>query len=69
MPAIINRWEDLFIILTLLILNVVVEVWQEHKTDNAIELLKQKLAPNARVLRDRKWIQLQAKELVPGDIV
>ncbi|HUS99057.1 MAG TPA: plasma-membrane proton-efflux P-type ATPase [Candidatus Thermoplasmatota archaeon] len=69
MSAIINHWEDFFIILTLLMINAVVGFWQEYKADNAIELLKQKLALNARVLRDGKWIQVAAKELVPGDIV
>ena len=43
--------------------------WQEYKADNAIELLKQKLALNARVLRAGKWTEVPARELVPGDIV
>ncbi len=33
------------------------------------QLLKKKLALNARVLRDGKWQQIAARELVPGDIV
>jgi H+-transporting ATPase len=69
MSAIIQHWPDFAIILMLLMLNAVVGFWQENKADNAIELLKQKLAPNARVLRDGKWIQKPAKELVPGDVV
>jgi H+-transporting ATPase len=69
MSAIIQHWPDFGIILMLLMLNAVVGFWQENKADNAIELLKQKLAPNARVLRDGKWVQKPAKELVPGDIV
>jgi H+-transporting ATPase len=69
MSAIIHHWEDFSIIFALLLINAVVGFWQEHKADNAIELLKQKLAPNARVLRDGKWLQLPARELVPGDVV
>jgi H+-transporting ATPase len=69
MSAVINRWEDFWIIFALLLLNAVVGFWQEHKADNAIELLKQKLALMARVLRDGKWLQLPARELVPGDVV
>jgi len=49
--------------------NAVVGFWQEHKADNAIELLKKRLAPKARVLRDSKWMEIPAKELVPGDVV
>jgi H+-transporting ATPase len=69
LSAIVHHWEDFWIIFVLLLLNAVVGFWQEHKADNAIELLKQKLAPKARVLRDSKWIEVDAKELVPGDVV
>ncbi len=69
MSALIQRWDDFGIILVLLVLNAVVGFWQEHKASNAIELLKQRLAPEARVLRDGKWREVPAKELVPGDIV
>jgi len=65
----IQHWEDFAIIFTLLIVNAVVGFWQEHKADNAIELLKKRLAPKARVLRDSKWLEIPAKELVPDDIV
>ena len=67
--GIIHRWEDLVIISLLLVLNAVVGFWQEYKADNAIELLKQKMALNAKVLRGGKWVQIPARELVPGDVV
>ncbi|WP_338041695.1 plasma-membrane proton-efflux P-type ATPase [Methanosarcina barkeri] len=67
--GVIHRWEDFVIISLLLILNGVVGFWQEHKADNAIDLLKQKMALNARVLRDGQWTQKPARELVPGDVV
>jgi H+-transporting ATPase len=51
----IQYWEDSAIIFTLLVVNAVVGFWQEHKADNAIALLKKRLAPKARVLRDGKW--------------
>ncbi|TRO53593.1 plasma-membrane proton-efflux P-type ATPase [Candidatus Bathyarchaeota archaeon] len=69
MSAIIQRWPDFGIILTLLMVNAVVGFWQEHKAGNAIELLKQRLAIKARVLRDGKWQEMPAGKLVPGDIV
>ena len=69
LSALIQHWTDFWIILALLMLNAVVGFWQEHKADNAIELLKQKLALEARVLRSGKWLKIPAKELVPGDIV
>jgi H+-transporting ATPase len=69
LSAIIQRWEDFAVIFALLLVNAVVGFWQEHKASNAIELLKQRLAPKARVLRDGKWTDLPSKGLVPGDLV
>ena len=69
LSIIIHHWEDFWIIFALLLLNAVVGFWQEHKAGNAIELLKQKLALKARVLRDGAWLEIAARELVPGDIV
>ena len=68
MSAAIQRWPDFGIILTLLLVNAIVGFWQEHKAGNAIELLKKRLAIKARVLRDGKWQEMPAGELVPGDI-
>ncbi len=69
LSAYINHWEDVWIITALLLLNAVVGFWQEKKADNAIELLKQKLALKARVRREDHWKEVPARELVPGDIV
>ncbi|MFZ2074135.1 MAG: plasma-membrane proton-efflux P-type ATPase [Methanoregula sp.] len=69
LSAAISNWEDFAVILLLLITNAVVGFLQERKAENAIELLKKQLAPNARVLRDGAWQEIPARELVPGDIV
>ena len=69
LSAVINHWEDFWVIFALLLLNATVGFWQEYKADDAINLLKQKLALSARVLRDGKWRKIPARELVPGDVV
>jgi H+-transporting ATPase len=69
LSAIINHWEDFWVIFALLLLNAVVGFWQEYKADDAISLLKKKLALNAKVFRNGKWRELAARELVPGDVV
>ena len=69
LSAIINHWEDFIIIMVLLLLNAAVGFWQEHKADNAIELLKERLALKAKVLRDGKWLEVPASEIVPGDVI
>ena len=45
LSIIIQHYDDFAIIFTLLIVNAVVGFWQERKADNAIELLKKRLAP------------------------
>ena len=69
LSAVIAHWEDFAIILLLLMTNAVVGFFQERKAENAIELLKKQLAPNARALRDGTWQEIPARELVPGDII
>jgi len=69
LSAILGDWTNFWIIFALLLFIAVAGFWQEKKADNAIELLKQKLALEARVLRDGKWSDIPARELVPGDIV
>lgn len=69
LSAVINHWEDFWIIFVLLLLNASVGFWQEYKAGDAINQLKKKLALNARVKRNGKWSQIPARELVPGDVV
>jgi len=69
LSAFLGRWEDFAIISLLLLMNGVVGFWQENKADRAIELLKKKLAPGARVRRDGEWKDLPSRLLVPGDVV
>ena len=69
LSAYLAHWDDFAVILALLFVNAVVGFWQEYKADNAIELLKQRLALKARVLRDGKWSEISARELVPHDVV
>ena len=69
LSAVIGHWEDFFIIVGLLFTNAIVGFYQENKAENAIELLKQRLAPVAKVLRDGKYASVPSRELVPGDVV
>ena len=69
LSAVARHWPDFGIILVLLLANAVVGFWEEHTAGNAIEALKAKLAIKARVIRDGKWINPAARELVPGDVI
>lgn len=67
--ALINHWNDFGIILVLLLANAVIGFWHQQKSENAVELLKQKLALSARVLRDNQWVKIDSKKVVPGDVI
>ena len=69
LSAMIQHWTDFAIIFSLLLVNGIIGFWQEHKAENIIEFLKNKLSLQARVLRDGKWKTIPARQLVPGDIV
>ncbi len=69
LSAIVKDWADFGIIMALLIVNGIVGFWEEHKAENVVETLKQKMALKAKVLRDGTWKTIPAKYLVPGDIV
>jgi len=69
LSALVKRWEDFTIIIVLLLVNAIVDFYQESKALNAIAVLKKKLARKAIVLRDGEWDEIDAKEIVPDDIV
>ena len=69
LSALAHRWEDFTIITILLFVNAFVDFYQESKALSAISVLKKKLARKALVLRDGKWQDIDAKEIVPDDIV
>jgi H+-transporting ATPase len=69
LSGVLRHWDDLAIILVMLFINASVGFWQEFKADNAIALLKQRLALKARVKRDGIWKDIEARLLVPGDVV
>jgi H+-transporting ATPase len=69
LSALAQHWPDFGIILVLLLANAVVGFWEEHQAGNAIAALKAKLAVEARVQRDGKWVTPPARELVPGDVI
>jgi len=57
------------IITTLLAVNSVIGLLQQVRADTALELLRRRLAVHARVRRDGTWRLVEARDLVPGDVV
>jgi Ca2+-transporting ATPase len=46
-----------------------IELFQETKSEKAMEALREYTEANVRVLRDNVWVELPAAELVPDDLV
>jgi H+-transporting ATPase len=69
LSAAVQKWEDFTIITILLLVNVVIDFRQEASALKALKLLKKKLASTALALRNGRWQEINASELVPGDIV
>ncbi len=65
----IGEIGDAVTILVIIALNGVLGFIQEFKAENAIEALKQMLHPTCKVIRNAKEEIIDAKLLVPGDIV
>ncbi|RMD68504.1 MAG: hypothetical protein D6819_09200, partial [Gammaproteobacteria bacterium] len=65
----IGEMGDALTILAIVVLNGILGFTQEWKAEKAIEALRRMLAPKCRVIREGKTLTLDARALVPGDIV
>src|SRR5271157_523634 len=63
-----HDWPDFFVVMGLLIYNAAVGFWQDAKAANALAALRKGLALKAEVLRDGKWLSIDATDLVVGDV-
>lgn len=62
-------FKDTIAILLIVILNGVLGYLQESRAEKALAALKSLSSPKVRVIRDRRPLEVDAKELVPGDIM
>jgi H+-transporting ATPase len=69
MALVVGDWGDFTIIVSLLLFNGLLGFWEEHEASNALDALKNSLALKARVLRAGTWQEIDARTLVPGDII
>ena len=60
---------DALIILAIIIINAAVGFTQEYRSEKAMEALKNMVPNCARVLREGRTLEINASELVPGDVV
>lgn len=65
----LQDWVDFGVICGLLILNAVVGFGQEYQAGNIVDELKKTMALSATVRRNGVDVELDASEVVPGDIL
>lgn len=64
-----NNVESTIVIFSVIILNAVLGTVQHFKAEQSLDSLKALSAPCAKVIRDSKKIEIQSKDVVPGDIL
>ncbi len=67
--ALMQHWIDTFVILGVVVINSIIGFIQEGKAERALEGIRKMLSLNARVKRAGKTHTVDAKDLVPGDVV
>lgn len=65
----VGELTDTIVILAIVIINAVVGVVQEYRAEKAMEALQKMAASRARVIRDKHSVDIEADDLVPGDVV
>lgn len=67
--AFTGELESTLVIIAVLILNAILGTVQHIKAEKSLESLKSLSSPSAKVLRDGKKIEIDSKDVVPGDIM
>jgi magnesium-transporting ATPase (P-type) len=67
--ALLDHWVDTGVLLAAVVINAIIGFIQEGKAESALDAIRAMLSPRARALRDGLSHEIDAAELVPGDLV
>jgi Ca2+-transporting ATPase len=65
----LREFTDSIVIFAAVLINTILGFWQERKAQKALVALRSLLTPKATVIRDGKQQEIEASEVVPGDLV
>jgi len=65
----LGDWKDAVAILAIVVLNGALGFVQEYRAERAMAALKKMAAPRVKVRRDGRTQQVEARDLVPGDVI
>ena len=64
-----GTWPKVIVIMSIVVINVCLGIYQESKAEKALEALKKMNAFKTKVIREGLKQVIEASELVPGDII
>lgn len=67
--ALMGHWTDTLVIIIVALINAAIGFFQENKAEKSLAALRGMLSSTARVVRGGQKLEVDAGELVPGDIV
>lgn len=67
--ALLDHMIDTAVILAVVLINAIIGFVQEGKAEQAMDAIRQMLTPRASIIRNGERLQLNAEQLVPGDLV
>ena len=69
LTALLDHWLDTAVIIAAVLVNAIVGFVQEGRAEEAIRAIRKMLSTRVHVLRNGMRVELDARELVPGDVV
>jgi magnesium-transporting ATPase (P-type) len=67
--AMLGHWVDTGVLMMAVVINAIIGFIQEGKAESALDAIRAMLSPRATVVRDGQRREIDAAELVPGDVV
>lgn len=65
----LRDYSDAVLIIVAVVINTLLGFYQEYRAEKSIEALEKLLDPIAKVKRDGQWVEIDAKDIVVGDLV
>ncbi|MFN7148429.1 MAG: HAD-IC family P-type ATPase, partial [Microthrixaceae bacterium] len=67
--AVLQHWLDTAVIVAVVVINATIGFVQEGRAEQAIDAIRRMLSVRASVRRDGTWQEIDAQDVVPGDVV
>lgn len=69
LTAVVGEYADTIVIGAVILLNAIVGYAQERGAERSVRALQALVNPHSRVVRDHEELEIESRELVPGDVV